>query len=413
MRLGDLLDRVHLPDVIARECGPDAVRGLTRERGGVICDPRPSQRETHPSFSVYKDTKGRWRWKRHGGDGASGDTLTFLEAIGYRPEHAREELARHAGESLDSWTPSPSRPAYEAPDPLRAVRGALERCAPLSGDDLARVPVLLDYLSLQNAAGRDLKRRGLYGWHGLGAGQLRRDFITKDGRMLAHAGALAFLLRGPDGQAWGLKVRSMGTADALQASGLDRYVYRIGRHGAPAWCSPKYGQGAGVLIVEGELNGAAAARALKLAGSSLDVQGLAGAGGAPFLTGLQGQTVFLYTDPDTAGAACLERVAGVAHAAGAREVRVLAPFSEGDFCDLCGTHGAAAFGGLLMERVDGADYWQNVITGKNALPVKSTVPHGENRLLANWQYSSGWGESDTSGWGTDAGGWASDDRGGW
>lgn len=413
MRLGELLDAVNLPDVIAQECGPDAVRGLHRERGGVIRDPRPAHRETHPSFSVYRDGKGRWRWKRHGGgDADRGDALAFLEAIGYRPEHAREELARHAGVSLDTWKPSHERPAYQAPDPLREARAVLDRCAPLDKEELSRAYGLLSPIARQSRAGHDLQRRGLSGWKGLQVGTLRRDFSTREGRMLAHAGALAFFLRGPDGQPWGLKVRNLGTADSLRAAGLDRYVYRIARHGAPAWCSPSYGQGDGVLIVEGELNGAAAARALSVSGQRLDVQGLAGAGGVPFLHGLHGQPVSLYADPDAAGAACLERVGKVAQAAGAREVRVLSPLHDGDFSDLCGKLGAATFAGVLLDRIAGADYWQTAITGKSGLPAKNAALGEEKRLLANWQHTPDWSGGDASGWGG-SGGWGADDRGGW
>ena len=61
MKLADLLERVSLPDLIATLAGPDAVRGLTRERGGVVCDPRPGQEERHASFSVYRKGQG-WRW---------------------------------------------------------------------------------------------------------------------------------------------------------------------------------------------------------------------------------------------------------------------------------------------------------------------------------------------------------------
>ncbi len=58
MKLSELLDRVSLPDVIARECGPQTTHGLNRDRGGVICDPRPGHSETHPSFSVYRGRAG-------------------------------------------------------------------------------------------------------------------------------------------------------------------------------------------------------------------------------------------------------------------------------------------------------------------------------------------------------------------
>ncbi|WP_019588735.1 hypothetical protein [Deinococcus apachensis] len=348
MKLREVLERVNLPDLIAHECGSDAVRGLNREHGGATRDPRPGHSERSPSFSVYLKN-GTWRWKRHGGDNAGGTAYDFLLSLNYTPEQARAELARLAGVSLGPWQLGGERPGYQALDPLREARAALDRCTSLEVEELSRAYALLAPLSLQDVAGRDLQRRGLYGWEGLQVGKLRRDFRTRDGRTLAHAGALAFFLRGPDRKPWGLKVRNLGTADTLQSSGVARYVYPIARHGAPAWCSPGYGAGEAVLIVEGELNGAAAARALEAVGVRLDVQGLAGAGGAPFLHGFHGKPVYLYADPDEAGAACLDRVGKVARAAGAREVRALTALPSGDFCDLAGNEGGEVLGAWLLD----------------------------------------------------------------
>ena len=406
MRLSELLDLVNLPDVIARECGYEAAHGLNRERGGVIRDPRPGCQETRASFSVYRGKGGRWRWKRHGGgDNDRGDALAFLEAIGYRPEHAREELARHAGVSLDAWCPTSHRPTYAAPDPVQETRAVLARCTPFDEREVSKALGLLTPLGLQDAAGRDLKQRGLFGCPDLQAGRLRRDFITRDGRKLAHAGALGVLLFRPDGQMCGLKVRNIGTADDLRAADLDRYVYRIGGHGAPAWCSPDYGQGEALLIVEGELNGVAAARAAQVAGLSLDIQGLAGAGGTPFLEGMAGRAVYLYADDDAAGAACLARLGKLAQAAGALEVRTLAPLPEGDFCELCGTLGAAAFGAQLQAMSEAAQLWRPGISGKTGLPqIKSAPSAGKVDLWQCGTTDQDWTATD-GGWGLDKGGW--------
>ncbi|KEF34103.1 hypothetical protein RDMS_09040 [Deinococcus sp. RL] len=372
MRLSDLQSRVNLPDIIAAECGPDAVRGLSRDRGGAICDPRPGHEERHPSFSVYR-YGGHWRWKRHGGDEASGDALGFLLALGMSMGQALEELARYAGVSLDPWQPQRVPPAPRGPDPLGEARAVLDRLSPLSLAEMDRATRLLAFAGRQTAAGHDLRRRGLYGWQGLQVGILRRDFSTREGRMLAHAGALAFFLNGPDGQPWGLKVRNLGTAEDLQRAGLSRYVYRIGRHGAPAWCSPGYGQGERVLIVEGELNGAAAGLALE--GRGTDVQGLAGAGGVPFLEGLKGKVVYLYADPDAAGAACLDRVGRLTQAAGAREVRVMTG-AGADFCDLLPTLGRARYVTFL-----GAREGMGKTTLVTALAWQMTRPDGRGRFL--------------------------------
>ena len=354
MKLSELLEHVNLPDLITQECGADAAHGLNRERGGVICDPRPGHTETRPSFSVFL-SQGCWGWKRHdGSDNQKGNAYGFLLSLGYSEMQAREELERLAGVPSSSWQLSSRGQMYSAPDPLEQAHRALSRCAPLTPDELAKVTRLLSPLTEQDQAAQDLQVRGLLGWKGLQVGTLRRTFQTREGRTLAHAGALCFVLTGPDGKVWGLKVRNLGSSTELAAAGVDRYTYRISGHGAPAWCSPVYGQGAALLITEGELNGAAASRGLSAAGLALDVQGLAGAGGVPHLEGMAGRVVYLYADPDAAGAACLERVGRIAQAAGAAEVRVLAPLEEGDFCDLSGKIGPVTFGHRLQTSLEAA-----------------------------------------------------------
>ena len=354
MKLADLLDLINLPDLIMRECGADSAHGLSRERGGVIRDPRPGHTETRPSFSVFL-YQGRWGWKRHdGSDGQKGNAYGFLLSLGYSEAQAREELERLAGVPSSSWQPSGRSHMQSAPDPLERARGALSRCAPLTPDELGKVTRLLSPLVEQDQAAQDLQARGLLGWEGLQVGKLRGNFQTRDGRKLARAGALTFLLTGPDGKAWGLKVRNLGSSTELAAAGVDRYVYRIAGHGAPAWCSPKYRQGSALLITERELNGAAASRALSASGVALDVQGLAGAGGVPHLEGMTGRVVYLYADPDVAGAACLDRVGRIAQAAGAVEVRVLPASTDGDFCDLLGQLGPVAFGHRLQASLEAA-----------------------------------------------------------
>ena len=329
MKLRDLQAGVNLPDLIAELAGGEAVSRLSREHGGEMCDPRPGSEEHKPSFSVYLKG-GSWKWKRHGGDEAGGTAYDLLLHFGYSDEQAREKLAQLAGVSLSAQAPVKSWSAPAPHDPLAEARAVLARCTPLDEPEARRAAALLAPIQASDPAGSNLAARGLLDWAGLDAGKLRRDFTTLDGRLLARAGSLAFTVRGPEGQPCGLKVRNTGTAEELQAAGLARYVYRIGGHGAPAWCSPGYGQSMALLIVEGELNGAAAARGAEVTGLSLDVQGLAGAGGTPFLEGLAGRPVYLYADPDKAGRACVERVGQLAHAAGAREVRVLSSLAFGD-----------------------------------------------------------------------------------
>ena len=379
MKISDLLEHINLPDLITLKCGTDAAHGLNRERGGVIRDPRPGHSETRPSFSVYLHA-GRWRWKRHdGSDGQKGSAYDLLLSLGDSEAQAREELERLAGVA-SSWAfPSLPRVVHTPPDPLQQVRGALSRCAPLTPDELAKVTRLLSPLTEQDQAAQDLQARGLLGWEGLRVGTLRRTFQTREGKVLAHAGALCFILTGPDGNAWGLKVRNLGRSTELAAAGVDRYVYRISGHGAPAWCSPSYGQGSALLITEGELNGAAASRALSAAGLALDVQGLAGAGGVPHLEGMAGRVVYLYADPDAAGAACLERVGRIAQAAGAAEVRTLAPLEEGDFCEELGRLGTAVFGHRLGTWLEAAQLKTFDLGPRPHLrpsPVLRTIPSG-------------------------------------
>ncbi|MFD1732563.1 hypothetical protein ACFSC4_18135 [Deinococcus malanensis] len=314
-----------------------------------------------------------WLWKRHGGDEGSGSAYDLLLAYGYSPAAAWEELARLAGVPLNAWTPDAPRHTATARDPLANVRSALERCAPFADNEVWRATSLVSSIQEGDSAACELMTRGLYGWDGLEAGKLRRSVSRSDGKRLAHPGALVFTVRGPDGRPWGLKVRNAGSADRLKDLGLDRYVYAVWGHGSPAWCSPGYGSGEAVLIVEGELNGAAASRALMLAGLQLDVQGLAGAGGAPFLDGLTGKVVYLYADPDEAGTACLERLARIARGAGAAAVRILAPLPDGDFCDIAGTEGLARLGRVLKDLLAHSTIHHTVSpSGESVVPV---TPH--------------------------------------
>jgi hypothetical protein len=411
MKISELLPHIYLPDLIAAYWGVKAIQGLHHDRGGVICDQRPGQEEIHPSFSVFKSVN-IWRWKRHGGDGASGNAYSFLLELGYSEQQAREELHRLAGVPLDGWQMSPlPRPTYTPPSALELARRALSRCAPLTADEQQHAWRLLAPLAEHDQAVQDLQARGLYCWDGLKAYKLRQAFQTRDGRTLGQVGALAFLLTGPDGQPWGLKVRNLGSKAELAAAGVERYAYRLARHGAPAWCSPDYGHGEALLIVEGELNGAAAARAAGVIGLSLDVQGLAGAGGVPYLNSKVSRVVYLYADPDAAGTACLEWVGQLAQEAGAAEVRVLARMSGGDFCDLLGRMGIQAFGSQVWAAMKMAQLWQPANSGKSALPqIKSPPREAKNDLWQLGTIDQGWAASDTS-WSDTDSGWSLPGRG--
>lgn len=355
MKVSELVSMINLPDLIATHCGAKAITGLHREHGGAICDPRPGHSEKNPSFSVFKVVDG-WLWKRHGEDGASGNAYGFLLELGFTKKQAIEELHQLAGVTVGGWHSRSlkSRVAVLPPSALTQAKHALTRCTPLTFIDRQRAEWILAPLANMDGAAQDLRARGLYGWGGLDAYKLRRPIKTRDGRTLAHSGALAFMLAGPAAQANGLKVRNLGTKAELAAAGLDRYVYGLPGHGAPAWCSPGYGRGEALLIVEGELNGAAAFRAGRFVGLSLDVQGLAGASGVPYLEGMTGRVVYLHFDSDEAGVAGLARVGQIAREAGAAEVKVLSSYQDGDFCDELGEIGVFKFGCQLRHRLESA-----------------------------------------------------------
>ncbi|WP_161882822.1 toprim domain-containing protein [Deinococcus alpinitundrae] len=342
MRLRDLSCHVNLPDLIASTCGQAATRGLNRERGGVIRDPRPDHTERRPSFSVYRAGEV-WRWKRHGDDGASGDAYAFLLALGYSALEARAELHRHAGIPSDRPAPVTHRPRPPIPaSELDRVRVASKGLKPLTRAELTRAARLVAPLTKDDPAAAELRIRRLLNWDGLPAGRLMSDRYSHDGRMVAHAGALVFHVAGPEGTPLALKIRNLGTDSELATAGMERYRYLTAGHGRPALCSPNYGRGSAVLVTEGEFNGAVAARCLADAG--IDVQGLAGAGADPHLNGLSGRTVYVYADADEAGRKCLARIARIASQAGATEVRLLTALPTGDFCDLARTEGILALG---------------------------------------------------------------------
>ena len=405
--VSDLLPSVNLPDLILRDWGAEAVHGLKRDQGGLIRDRRPGQEEKHASFSVFRH-QGVWFWKRHGGDDATGTAYHFLLACGWSKSQAFRELQRLAGVqgSPAAWPLSQVRTGTTSPSALGTVREKLKSCSPLTPGELSVAARLASPLTGTDEASEDLRRRGLLNWSGIKVGKLRSSYQTGEGKVLAPAGALCLTITGPDGAPWGVKIRNLGAKSDLAAAGLHRYAYRLAGHGAPAWCSPDYGQGRALLIVEGEFNAAAASRALQAVGRPVDVQGLAGGGGLPHLDGMADRTVYLYADPDTAGIACLARTGQIATEAGATEVRVVSPLAEGqDFCDELGRLDAENFGRQLTDRLTLAETWQPAIRGNSGLPQNKPALRQEQ--LDSWQGGSSaedWTFED-SGWDIDRGGW--------
>ncbi len=289
-------------------------------------------------------------------------------------------------------------PALPRPSPYQKAQEKAAQWTPLSLAERADLAGLLAPLGDHSAATQELRRRGLWPSVALTAFMLTRPF----GR-LARAGALVFEVRGPDADALAYKLRNPGGEEELKVAGLQRYAYLTKGHGTPAWCSPAYGSGDALLIVEGEPNAAAGWTAARQAGLRLDVQGLAGAGGMPHLRGIEGRTVYLYADDDDAGHKCLERVAHIAQEAGACEVRVL-PFLSGglDFCDLLGAGELAEW---LPAALQVADLWQSVITGKTGLQQIQPTPSGQKADLwhcgsthQGWAATNAWNTSRRGGW---------------
>ncbi|CAM3906377.1 toprim domain-containing protein [Deinococcus frigens] len=94
-----------------------------------------------------------------------------------------------------------------------------------------------------------------------------------------------------------------------------------------------------MLLVEGELNAAAAWQVLEARG--WDVQGVPGTDTWPFLEGLD-REVWVYADGDGGGDAMRARLQDLAYACGARGVHQVPALAGQDFCDLLGAGGEAA-----------------------------------------------------------------------
>jgi hypothetical protein len=322
-----------------------------------MCDPRPGCEEVHPSFSIFVGADGKWRWKRHGGDGAGGDAYDLLIALGHQPGQAMRLLRQHVGAALPVAHRSVA--ARPAQDPLTVAQQQASGCHPMSETDEVRIRRHFTAVQPGSPAALDLKRRGLWQWPDINVGQLKQPWITREGRLQAHAGALGLWIPGPDGATHTCKIRNLGSAAELAGCQLERYLYAVRGYGAPAWCSAGYGRGGALLMVEGEYNGAAATRALRQRGCDYDVQGLAGADGPiHWPSGLLGRVVYVAADDDRAGAGCVARVAAIAQAAGAAGVRVVTPPPDGeDYCDLAGRLGLDGLGDWLLTRLQDAPQW--------------------------------------------------------
>ena len=93
--LESAIQQINLPDLLYELCPTLETVRLSRERGGLIRDPRPGREERHPSFSVNRKN-GFWLYHRFGtNDG--GNAFTLLVDLGWSRREATRELLRRAG----------------------------------------------------------------------------------------------------------------------------------------------------------------------------------------------------------------------------------------------------------------------------------------------------------------------------
>ncbi|KQR25577.1 hypothetical protein ASF71_19025 [Deinococcus sp. Leaf326] len=327
MSLTTAIDTCDLPGLIAHLCGHEAVRGLGT-KGGTICDPRPGMHEANPSFSVWRNGAGTWMWKKRGRNSGQGTAFTFLTSLGQSGAQARQALLEFTG-TASTWDEGSGGAKHTVTftprDTLAEARQKAAEVRPMTQRQFGELRDRLEPLKAEDAAAQELARRGLWLADGLQA--------------FKYEGDLVFLVRGPDGRAYNIKRRR---TDAVKS----KYQVMVPGLSTPAWCNPRYGQAKRVLLVEGELNAAAAWRVIRQSGLDLDVQGLAGTDTWPFLEGLD-REVLIYADADRSGDGMRARMQDLAFASGAPRVQQLPALPAGqDFCDVLGEQGVAA-----LERV--------------------------------------------------------------
>ena len=321
---------------------PAMIRQLTaqshpelRAAGGTILDPRPGHQEQHPSFSVFRNLSGVWMWKRRGQGRDSGTAYHLLLAFGY----SRSEALTCLGDTGPrGQEPSVLPPARQTDRSLLAgslLNTARARtCRPASARERAYARGMLSPALTGTPAWETLSSRGL-----LSCAALHASAARGGGRI--QPGSLAFEVLSPAGDLVNVKVRN-----PCPDEGHPRYVYALAGKGSPAWVNPDYGHAPVLLIIEGELNAAAAFEAAGACGRHVDVQGLAGADAWPWVQGLD-REVRVYTDPDDSGYRAWSRLHDLLQAAGATSVVRLPTLPEGDYCDLLAARGPETLNALL------------------------------------------------------------------
>lgn len=278
--------------------------GVTITRGGYIACPEHTERT--PSCHVYDGPEGGHLHCY--GCGYHADAYTYLSTHGGM-------TARAAVELLDgpSFTPGSLR--------LRTAR-PLTTPKPVAACPSAPLPAHVVAAHDCRAAQLDHVPAALDG-RGFSLADLRRL------RAAGENGRAIIPIIGPAGQVLRLKVRK-----APDESGA-RYAYAdVHGVGTPAWCSPSLRDARVVLVIEGELNGMAA----WCARPDLGVVGVAGTRGTLPLLALAGRDVALYADGDQPGREALGRWANALHLHRCN-VSALAPWADGDACDIAGRLG--------------------------------------------------------------------------
>lgn len=366
MSLTEAIDRCDLPALIERYCGAEAVRGLGKT-GGTICDPRPGMGERSASFSVWRGLGGAWMWKKRGRNSGGGTAFAFLLTLGMSGSEARKvllEFSQVEDRGLDRTERAPAQR-----DILERAQEKWALTRPVTVSTFQNFQRELRPLRSDEDAAQELHRRGLWQAAGLQAYSLNGD--------------LAFLVRGPQGRVYNVKRRRVVTQGS-------KYGVVFAGLGSPAWCSPGYGQTCQVLLIEGELNAAAAYHATRISGLSLDVQGLAGADTWPFPEGLE-REVWIYADPDESGERMRGRLQDLCFRMGASRVRQVPALNAGDFCDLLGQEGAGAVGEVLRasgaRKTEGQVLWPAEYESQQAARAAPLI--GETNWTPGWPMKRG------------------------
>ncbi|MDL2343095.1 DUF927 domain-containing protein [Deinococcus sp. MIMF12] len=390
--------------------------------GGVFCDFAPGHEEKDPSLSADMGHGGAV-FKRHGKDFEGGAVGFVAYCLGISKGEAAAHLIEWAG-IVDS--PPEARKGQGRPQVGRKRGTAAPSPAKEEGKKARRVnpDTVRAKLALQGPLDPEALAHALRGWQPIEAGEDTPEHAELARRGLSPAlpsgvlrayrfagkvgpdggpwktyslprhilpGAVAFEVRGPDGAVWAVKVRNPGSKADLEAAKATRYAYLTKGGHSPAWCAPGFEEDPArpVLIVEGELNAAAALLMLEAAGQghAYRVQGVASASAWPHLHGLEaGRVAYIYADPDTEGDAAREAWAKVCASVGATVRQVgradgvgthVIPFAfpspsgsgyvtDGDACEALGRvpdfgppEGVAAWqGARLLSALEEAGTWQ-------------------------------------------------------